>query len=294
MARSRSPLRYPGGKASLAIPTITLIRENGLSRSHYVEPYAGGASLALQLLFNRHVSDIHLNDIDAGIWSFWHSVLNESAELIKLIESVEITVEEWHRQKDIYREANKDTPLELGFATFFLNRTNRSGIIGSGGIIGGLSQQGNYKIDCRFNRNDLAERIRKIHRFRRCIHLTNMDAIDFLETSDKRLSDRAFYMIDPPYFEKGSSLYTNFYKKSDHKDVYEAVNALSKPWVVTYDNCKDISDLYNSFPQYEFGIRYSANQKRIGKELLITSNGLSVSSEMLGSLGVFEKFANAA
>ncbi len=284
MARSQSPLRYPGGKSSLADVTIKLIQDNDLGRSHYIEPYAGGASLALHLLFNRHVSDIHLNDLDLGIWSFWHAVLNDVDHLIEKIEKVTITVEEWHRQKAVYRNAACESVIDLAFATFFLNRTNRSGIIGSGGIIGGLNQSGNYKIDCRFNKKDLIEKVRKINGFRKSIHLTNMDACDFISWADMNLSSRSFFMIDPPYYEKGSSLYTNFYSKGDHRVVSQAISALSKPWVLTYDNCTEISDIYGDFEQLEFGIQYSANEKRMGKELMIISKRLSFGPEVLDAL----------
>lgn len=279
MARSQSPLRYPGGKSTLAEVTASFIRENGIGRSQYVEPYAGGGSLALHLLYTRQVSDIHLNDLDPGIWSFWHSALKETNELSQLIQKCEITVEEWHRQKEIYRESDISNPLKLGFATFFLNRTNRSGIIGSGGIIGGLNQHGNYKIDCRFNKSDLIEKIQKIGRFKKCIHVTNLDAIEFLNEMDCRLSDKTLVMIDPPYFEKGSSLYTNFYGKDDHVSVRNAIASLSKPWIVTYDNCSEISDLYRDYEQIEFGIGYSANQKRTGRELMIVSPALRIGDQ---------------
>lgn len=284
MARSRSPLRYPGGKSSLAEMATSLIHENNIRRSHYVEPYAGGASLALHLLFNRQVSDIHLNDIDPGIWSFWHSVLHEPGALKAKIVETELTVDEWRRQKEIYRLQDTGNPILLGFATFFLNRTNRSGIIGSGGVIGGLDQRGNYKIDCRFNKPDLIERILKINRFRRSIHLTRLDAIDFIKITDSNLSDSTLYMIDPPYFAMGSSLYTNFYNNDDHASLSKVIAGLSKPWVITYDNCEDISRLYRQFRQFEFGIHYSANKKRIGREILIASSDLVVSEAVLALL----------
>lgn len=284
MARSRSPLRYPGGKSFLAEMTTSLIRDNRLRRSHYVEPYAGGASLALHLLFNRQVSDIHLNDIDPGIWSFWHSVLEETEAFIAQIHETQVSVPEWRRQKDIYRTQDVRDPLRLGFATFFLNRTNRSGIIGSGGVIGGLDQTGNYKIDCRFNREELIDRIRKISRFRRSIHLTRMDALNFIRETDRSLADDAFYMIDPPYFAQGSSLYTNFYDSSDHETLSKEIANLTKRWMITYDNCEEISKLYAEFQQYEFGLYYSANNKRIGRELMIVSRDLIVSGESLDLL----------
>ena len=273
---------------------IALMHENGIRRSHYVEPYAGGASLALHLLFNRQVSDIHLNDIDPGIWSFWHSVLNELDALAAKITETEISVSEWHRQKQIYKAQNTDHPLELGFATFFLNRTNRSGIIGSGGVIGGLDQTGNYKIDCRFNRPELIERISKINRFKRSIHLTKMDAIEFIKFTDVTLSDDAFYMIDPPYFAMGSSLYTNFYNGEDHAALSEIISRLTKPWIITYDNCNDIARLYREFRQFEFGITYSANEKRTGRELMIASENLTISEEILDLLNRQDSSKKAA
>lgn len=294
MARSRSPLRYPGGKSSLAEMTISLLQENGLRRSHYVEPYAGGASLALHLLFSRQVSDIHLNDIDPGIWSFWHSVLNEKDALQAKISETDVSVDEWHRQKEIYRTKDVRDPLQLGFATFFLNRTNRSGIIGSGGIIGGLNQEGNYSIDCRFNKADLINRIATIHRFRRSIHLSKMDAIEFLQLADGMLPDQSFYMIDPPYYAMGSSLYTNFYGRDDHASLSRVIGNLSKPWILTYDNCEEISELYREFRQFEFGISYSANRKRMGRELMMASMNLVVSEDALALLNRQDGLRKAA
>lgn len=284
MTRSRSPLRYPGGKSSLAEMAISLIQGNGIRRAHYVEPYAGGASLALHLLFSRQVSDIHLNDIDPGIWSFWYCVLNEKNALCAKIEEVDVSVSEWHRQKEIYRSKDLRDPVKLGFATFFLNRTNRSGIIGSGGVIGGLSQGGNYRIDCRFNRTDLMNRISMVHRFRRSIHLSRMDAVEFINLTSRSLPERSFYMIDPPYFAQGSSLYTNFYTKDDHAILSRVISALSRPWILTYDNCDEISELYREFRQFEFGIYYSANRKRTGRELMIASKDLAVSGDTLALL----------
>ena len=294
MARSRSPLRYPGGKSSLAEMTTSLIHENGIRRSHYVEPYAGGASLALHLLFNRQVSDVHLNDIDPGIWSFWHSVLNEPDALKAKIRETEVSVDEWRRQREIYQVQDANNPIQLGFATFFLNRTNRSGIIGSGGVIGGLDQRGNYKIDCRYNKSGLIERISRINRFRRSIHLTRMDAIDFIKMTDSALSHGVFYMIDPPYFAMGSSLYTNFYNADDHAVLSKVIAGLSKPWIITYDNCDDVSRLYREFRQFEFGIYYSANRKRMGRELMIASMDLVVSEDVLALLNRQDSSRKAA
>lgn len=257
------------------LPLITaILHENNLRLPHYAEPYAGGASLALALLFGGQVSDIHLNDVDAGIWSLWHSILNETDALVDLIETSHITVDEWRIHRQIYRSKDLSDPLRLGFATFFLNRTNRSGIIGTGGVIGGLDQKGNYKIDCRFNKHELIRRIKRIQKYRNRIHLTRLDALQFLKSDSTLFPKRTFMAIDPPYFAKGSSLYTSFYNPHDHADVAGAVLTLDRPWILTYDAATEISELYKERPQYLFDIKYSLQTKRIGSELLIASSGL--------------------
>jgi DNA adenine methylase len=274
MAQTHSPLRYPGGKSCLLPLIIAILRENDLRLPHYAEPYAGGASLALALLFGGQVSDIHLNDVDAGIWSLWHSILNDTDAFVDLIETANVNVPEWRNQREIYRGNDLSDPLKLGFATFFLNRTNRSGIIGTAGVIGGLAQEGNYKIDCRFNKVELIRRIKRIQKYKSRIHLTRLDALKFLKCDSGLFPKRTFLAIDPPYFAKGSSLYTSFYSPHDHADVANAILALDRPWVLTYDAAAEISALYEERPQFLFDIKYSLQTKRVGTELLIASSGL--------------------
>ncbi|MEZ5404931.1 MAG: DNA adenine methylase [Verrucomicrobiia bacterium] len=274
MAKTISPLRYPGGKSCLYDLVSTILRKNRLERGHYVEPYAGGAGLALSLLYEGHVSDIHINDLDISIWSFWECVLNRTEELVELVEKTPITIKEWHRQKQIHATPSKSNILQLAFATFFLNRTNRSGIIKGAGVIGGKSQTGNYKLDCRFNRQNLVQRIRRIAKYRNRIHLTNLDAINFMQKKQKILTEKTFFCIDPPYFNKGSYLYTNYYSRDEHKDVAKAVLNLRQPWIVTYDYTKEIKALYLQRRQFLFDINYSIQTKRVGTEILIASKGL--------------------
>ncbi|MGB9154775.1 MAG: DNA adenine methylase [Alphaproteobacteria bacterium] len=280
MARTASPLRYPGGKSCLYDLLTTILHENRLERGHYVEPYAGGCGLALSLLYGGHVSDIHINDLDTAIWSFWDCVLNRTEELVELIQNTPVTIKEWHRQKEIQRTPDTKAPLQLAFATFFLNRTNRSGIIKGAGMIGGLSQTGDYKLDCRFNRQELAQRIERIAKYRNRIHLTNSDAIPFMRQMQKRLPENTFFCIDPPYFNKGASLYTNYYDPIEHKKVADAVLKLNHPWIVTYDHAEEIKALYSTRRQFIFDINYSLQTKRIGSELLIASKGLRLPEEI--------------
>lgn len=276
MARATSPLRYPGGKSCLLELTSTILRINGLERGHYAEPYAGGCGLALALLYGGHVADIHINDIDPSIWAFWHSVLNETDALTTKIANTAVTIEEWLKQRDIHRSQRTDDTLALGFSAFFLNRTNRSGIIKGAGVIGGLQQNGNYKIDCRFNHDELSRRITRIKKYQDRIHLTQLDALDFLERCDSSLPSDALLFIDPPYYKKGAGLYTSFYAPEDHAALAAKVISIDRPWIVTYDDTPEIRGLYRNRRQYCFDINYSLQEKRVGTELLIASKGIKL------------------
>ncbi len=276
MALVASPLRYPGGKSCLEPLVSQFLKRNRLELENYAEPYAGGAGLALGLLYAGKVSDIHLNDVDPSIWAFWWSVLNETDQLCYRVKKTPVTIEEWYRQREIFKMQNVSDPLSLGFATFFLNRTNRSGVIKNAGVIGGLAQTGNYKIDCRFNRDNLVERIRRIARYKNRIHLTRRDALDFIQLNCKALPPRSFVCIDPPYYRKGSMLYTSFYNPEDHAILADAITQIDRPWIVTYDFTPEITQLYRSRRQYLFDINYSVETKRKGTEVLIVSKGLKV------------------
>jgi DNA adenine methylase len=279
MALATSPLRYPGGKTCLLGTVSRVLRGNKLERGHYAEPYAGGCGLALALLYTGCVSDIHVNDIDPAIWAFWNAVLNDTEEFIKLMNKTPVTLKEWKRQRTIFRESNANN-MKLGFAAFFLNRTNRSGIIKNAGVIGGLAQDGDYTIDCRFNKEELARRIRRIRKYRSRINLYKKDALKFIDFVEKKLPVNTFLCIDPPYFQKGSSLYTSFYKRKDHEKVADRILQLKSPWILTYDYCDEIHDLYTDRRQFQFSLNYSATVKRLGTELLIASKGLRMPDDL--------------
>ncbi|MCK7459948.1 DNA adenine methylase [Idiomarina aminovorans] len=279
MAMAPSPLRYPGGKFGIRNMISTIINQQELDRGHYIEPYAGGAGLALSLLFGGHVHEIHLNDLDRSIWSFWYSILNQPERFISAIRDVEVTLDEWKTQREVQTNKESADVFDLGFSTFFLNRTNRSGIIQKAGVIGGLKQNGAYKLDCRFGKTGLIERIERIRKYSHRINLYNEDAIDFIQKSERELPENKVFCIDPPYYHKGATLYTNFYEHSDHFKISEVINRLTSSWLLTYDNCKEISHLYEQFNQFTFNLNYTAAEKRVGKELLITNMEINDISE---------------
>lgn len=274
MPSTPSPLRYPGGKTALFRLAQPLLVDNGLRKTTYAEPFAGGGGLALSLLFEGVVRRIVLNDIDAGIYSLWDAMLNRTDELVRLITDTPVTMDEWFKQRENYR-AMKDAPsLELAFASLFLNRTNRSGVI-KGGVIGGIDQTGDYKLDCRFQKDVIVDKIERIARYRNSIAITREDGQDFLRGMSDR-TDRVVHFIDPPYYGKGSGLYTSFYTPDDHADLANVVRGLEQPWVLTYDLVPQIQALYEGFPQYAFDLNYTAAVKRVGTELMVTSPDISV------------------
>ncbi len=267
-----SPLRYPGGKAKVVPFLRSYVEANNLKNGIYVEPYVGGGAVALDLLMSGFVSQIYINDKDRSIFAFWHSILNRTDDFCDLIERTPISMEVWHQQREIQRDKENADLLELGFSTFFLNRTNRSGIL-SGGVIGGLNQQGSYKMDARFNKSSLIDRIRAIGTFAERIHLFNQDAIELVRSLVEKLpTEKTLYYFDPPYYVKGKGLYLNHYHENDHKDISEYVKLLlNHYWLISYDNAPYIINLYKDFRQVIFELIYSASNSGKGQEIMIFS-----------------------
>lgn len=280
MPQTPSPLRYPGGKSSIVDMVSHILQKNKMNGGHYAEPYAGGAGLALSLLFKAHVHEIHLNDLDRSVWAFWDAILNNTDNFIEKIRSTDITIEEWLRQREIQTNRDEFNDFELGFSSFFLNRTNRSGVILKAGVIGGIKQDGDYKLDCRFHKDNLIKKIVRISKYKHRIHLYKCDAIDFIKKIDSSLIEKLFFCIDPPYFQKGSTLYTNFYDPNDHEKLSKTILSIQKPWILTYDNDPQIQALYKKRRQFNFNLNYSAATKRVGTELLVVSKNLKIPSDL--------------
>lgn len=268
---NNSPLRYPGGKSKLYGLVESIISQYSDVVDTYVEPFAGGAAIALQLLQNNRVKKVIINDINIGIYSFWDSVCNQTDDFLKLLYDTKINIENYELQKQIY-ENEKRASLELGFATFFLNRTNFSGVL-EAGPIGGYNQTGKYLIDARFNKKNLSKKIQKIAQFSPNIAIFNLDILDFIKQVEKK-KRKIFTYFDPPYFVKGKALYTNFLEKEDHLMIYNEIKKIKTPWLLTYDNVPEISDIYKQYKQYEFNLSYTVNSiaNRKGSELLVSSD----------------------
>ncbi len=271
----KSPLRYPGGKGAFYPYFSELMRQNGLIGGKYFEPYAGGAGVALGLLSTNMASEVILNDADYHIYCFWVSVLDENERFIEKIQDTALSIKEWQNQKIIYKNPEKYSVFEVGFSTFFLNRTNRSGILNGAGPIGGYDQKGKWRLDARFNKDRLTTIIFDIGTLKHRITVKNMDAIMFFSTClpQGKSREMSLVYIDPPYVSAGNRLYLNFYSEKDHKELAGyLLQELDLRWVITYDNADLIKELYSPCQRWIFHLGYSLQSKQKGEELLIAPN----------------------
>ena len=276
-----SPLRYPGGKSKLYKNVLSILEYNNLIGGTYVEPFAGGSGLAIKLLLTNKVRRIVLNDKDPAIFCFWHTILNYTEEFLKKIDETEVTIEEWEKQKAIFNLGKESSsPIDYAFSVFFLNRTNVSGIL-KGGVIGGRTQDGKYKINVRFNKIELKKRIVNIAENKDKIVIYNLDANELITGSYLKKYKKVFINFDPPYVKKGAQLYMNFFKENDHIQLSKNIKKCSKKWIVTYDVCDLITDLYRNYKYTKIDIRYSAKQKKISKEYMFFSKNINIPPEII-------------
>jgi len=277
-----TPLRYPGGKARFAPFIAETMRLNGLDGGHYLEPYAGGAGVALELLFHGHASHVHINDYDPAVNAFWLAVTRHSEELMKLLYDTPVTMDQWFHWRSVLRGEIPCSVVEQGFATLFMNRTNRSGIL-KAGVIGGLGQTGDYKLDARLNKVALGSRIEKIAKRATDISVYCEDAHGLLKRCGDFLPKEALIYLDPPYYVKGRGLYRNFYQHDDHLAIAKLLQsrAFTKHWVVSYDNAEEICSMYQASKGLSYSLNYTAQTRYIGSEVMFFSRKLKVADDQI-------------
>lgn len=273
--RLYTPLRYPGGKGSFAPLVAQVLSSNGLTGGHYLEPYAGGAGLALILLFDGHVDQIHINDVDPAVAVFWRVATKNTLDLIKMVADEPVTIEAWHHWRSVMLGEIAATELHRGFATLFMNRTNRSGIL-KGGVIGGKAQAGTYKLSARFMRDKLCSRLERIGERASAIHVYEEDARALLLRCHQFLPAQSLVYLDPPYYVKGSGLYRNFYTHEDHLRIAKLLASarFRRPWIVSYDNAEEIRMMYSYARTFSYSLNYTAQERYVGSEVMFFSDRL--------------------
>lgn len=280
--RLYSPLRYPGGKAPFAPFIAKVMESSGVAGGHYLEPYAGGAGVALDLLFHGYADHIHINDADPAVYAFWICVTRHADALLNLLDTTPITIEEWFKWRSILREEREATLVEKGFATLFLNRTNRSGIL-KAGVIGGKDQAGDYRLDARFKKEVVAARIRDIAQRADAITVYGEDSLQLLQRCATFLPKKSLVYLDPPYYVKGKGLYRNYYEHDDHQAIAEVLQQkeFKWPWVVSYDNTAEIRDMYQMARSLSYGLNYTAQRRYVGNEVMFFSHQVVVPEETI-------------
>ena len=270
-----TPLRYPGGKARLAPFLAEVVTAQTKEVDLYVEPFAGGAGAALRLLFDGVVQSAIINDVNPGIVAFWRSVQSCPRQLCEAIARTPVTIGEWHRQRHIYNVPGEHDDLELGFATFFLNRTNRSGILDAGPI-GGLKQEGAWTLDARYNKDALIARVETVAAMKDRLIVREEDAVDLL--SELRDSGRGTLVYaDPPYVKQGNRLYLHGFTRGLHRGLATELRRGTYLWLATYDDHPFVlEDLYKEERCARFGISHTAQNSHVGTETMIFGDNLLV------------------
>ena len=277
MTHNPSPLRYPGGKFKIYKLIELLVRKSDAPCECYVEPFAGGAGVALQLLLSGVVRRIVINDSDRAISSVWNAMTQETDAFVDRINEVDLSLDEWNRQREIFFRSPKYS-FDYGFATFYLNRTNHSGIL-SAGPIGGRAQRG-LTLAARFNRAGLADRVRTIGEHRDCIKVYNRDVFSFIRNQLPRQGRNAFVYFDPPYYRRGKVLYQNYFTRARHEALKNAILDIAQcPWIVTYDDVLEIRDIYRGVPFRAFSLNYSLANNGIGREVMFFSSARQMPTE---------------
>ena len=271
-----TPLRYPGGKGKLAAFVKRILEKNNLVDGEYCEPYSGGAGIALELLMHEYVSRVHINDISRPLHAMWSSILNKPDEFCRKIRDATLSVAAWDRQKRIFKNPKDHDELTLGFAAFYLNRTNRSGIF-NGGIIGGREQKSEWGIDARYNPKDLTARVEAIASMRNRISLYRQDAAKFLTGVVAKLPQRTLVYLDPPYFMKGKELYLDHYQPDDHAEIATLVAKIRpQAWMISYDDVPQIRALYRGYKGIRYELGYNARDVKAGIELMYFADQLQI------------------
>lgn len=267
--KSASPLRYPGGKSVMADLLSKIRQVNSLGDRPIAEPFAGGAGASLSLLYREETSEIYINDIDGALYDFWWTAVNRQRPFVRLLWETRVNMTEWLAQREMYRRGIRASRLRRGFATFYLNRCNRSGIIMNGGPIGGVRQTGKWKLNARFNKGDLERRFSKLAEYRSRVHVSEDDAIDFIVRLDH---EKIFFFIDPPYYSKSETLYLSRLNHAYHVKLAVRLRQMKEAaWVLTYDDCPEVRDMYAEWANIRaFSLRYAASERRKGREILIT------------------------
>jgi len=250
--------RYPGGKSRLLKPIKETLYPLLDKAGVYVEPFVGGGSVLIQVAKDFPHAKLVVNDKDERIFCFWslfqHGNEDQIKSFYKLVKQ-KPTVKLFKQLREDGVE-NRFDPVEQAYHAIFFNRCTFSGIATSGPI-GGYEQKGKYKVDCRYNPDRIISDFEKLRDlFMGRVYVSNLKAVDLMEIYDIH-KEKAMY-LDPPYYVKGSGLYPVHMKPDEHVELSRYLKTKDN-WLLSYDICDEIDEMYEWADKIPLDARYSIN-----------------------------------
>jgi DNA adenine methylase len=225
-----SPFRYPGGKSALRSKIIRWIRELGYRPQHFLEPFAGGASVGLAVAELDLADHVTLVERDPEVAAVWNVVLNGSAgALANRIRQFVLTNKSARETLD----GKEQDLVSRAFRCLLLNRISRGGIMapGAGWLNYGEAGKG---IHSRWYPQTLAKRIEAIHCLRNKLTFRCGDGLETLRNFSSKPHTVAF--VDPPYVVNGRGAGLRLYRYCDVncEDLFKVVRDFAGPMIITY------------------------------------------------------------
>jgi DNA adenine methylase len=310
--------RYPGGKSKFRDEILTAIAATSNDAMEYREPFFGGGSVGLMVLEdNDHTKQVSqdpfdllfsfdtptkgknakektfgyrsfwINDKDVGIFSLWNAVINNPEELKELVNSFKPSIQAFDDYKQFFLDNPTPTTIseivECGFRKLAIHQISYSGLgVKSGGPLGGRNQDANtkYPIDCRWSPSNICKKIDLIHKQFISVdaRVTNSDFAAMITDTSRP----AFIYLDPPYYMKGGDLYQHAFTEDDHRRMADLLRVCPHPWVLSYDDCPEIRDLYSWARIEAFDAKYTIQQTKVE-----TDNGKKIAATEKTELLIF-------
>lgn len=269
-----SPLRYPGGKRRLVPYMAAALKANGIQPDLLVEPFAGGASVGLELLAFGFVKRVALGDLDPYVAAFWETTFEDADWLCEQVESVPLDLETWERMKGSNFRGRRNRAL----ACLYLNRTSFNGALHRrAGPIGGKRASSAYEIGCRFPRERIVQRIRACAALADRVELVVAEEAMNLVKRTRELARKrgweVFFYLDPPFWAKSQYLYRRAFTRNMHRRLAESLRWVDDPYLLSYDPAPEIVELYrhDHLLVQEIELLYSGRATDGIAELVITN-----------------------
>ncbi len=268
--------RYPGGKNKLKKIIIKKILPYINNKTQYREVFFGGGSICLDMIKDNTIDNIWINDKDIGIACLWTSLISHHQILKEKIIHFTPSVDKFYNIRDelLQLKTQPSDIIDIGFKKLAIHQLSFSGLgTKSGGPLGGKEQKSAYKIDCRWSPDYICKKIDKIHNLLNNIKIYKGSCtnLDFEHIINDNHCNSVLY-LDPPYYIKGNELYQYGFTQEDHIRLSNLLYNTKHKWVLSYDDCEEIQELYQWANIQQISASYTISGSRQKTELLIWNN----------------------